>query len=84
MKLWIFKAGGSFKRAEAVRPGLKRRASRQAAAARGRSRLPIFGFFIVALPFSAWRGSLANLFRVPNGSAVHRRGAAGAMTTDVR
>jgi hypothetical protein len=42
----ISKAGGSLKRVEAVRPELKRRASRQATAGWCRSNLPIFRCFI--------------------------------------
>ncbi len=48
---------GSFKRAEAVRPELKRRASRQAAGARCRSSFAYFWIVIVALTFYSWRGS---------------------------
>ena len=62
----IYKTGGSLKHAEAVRPELKRRASRQAAAGRCRSKFPIFGFFVEASLFYAWRGTPRNFFQAPS------------------
>ncbi len=75
MKLRISKAGGSLQRAEAVRPELKRRASRQAAAARGRSSFADFWIPHRGVDFLHMARELSHIFfSVRNGGTVHRRG----------
>ena len=80
----ISKTGGSLKQAEAVRPELMRRVSRQAAAERGRSYFDDFWIHRGGVAFLRLAGDPSQFFSGAKCGAVHRRGAGGAMTTDVR
>jgi hypothetical protein len=82
----ISKAGGSFNRAAAVRPELKRRASRQAAAGRCRSSVASIWIVDGGADFLHLAGDPSQfVFQVPSAApGSRRRCVRWSMTTDVR